>query len=296
MSRKVKSNKQEQRQISTSYATTIISITLVLFTLGFLGMILLNAKTLSRYIKENIGFEVVIKDGTKEADILRLQKIFDSKDYVKYTEYVSKEEAAKRLEKALGEDFISFLGEENNPLLPSLEIKFIADYTSEDSLKVIEQNILKNKIVKEVYYHKSLINVINKNVRKIGFILSIVSIVLVIISVALINNTIRLAIYSKRHIIKSMQLVGATNAFIRKPFVRKGILYGAISALLAILLLSASFAFLKENIPELSLLENRNTTLLLYVIVLISGMAISGISTWLAVNRFLNTGSDKLYG
>ncbi len=296
MSFKVKSNKQEQRQISTSYVTTIISITLVLFTLGFLGMILLNAHTLSKYIKENIGFEVVIKDGTKEADILKLQKIFDSKNYVKYTEYISKEEAIKRLNNALGEDFTSFLGKDNNPLLPSLEVKFDADYTDNDSLKIIEKNILKNKIVKEVYYRKSLINVINKNIRRIGFILTIISIILIIISVALINNTIRLSIYSKRHIIKSMQLVGATNSFIRGPYVKKGVIYGAISAIISILLLSATFAFLKENIPELKFLEDRNTTLLLYLIVLFAGMSISGISTWLAVNRFLKTGSDKLYG
>ena len=296
MASKVKSNKQEQRQISTSYVTTVISITLVLFTLGFLGMILLNARTLSKYIKENIGFEVVIKDEAKEADILKLQKIFDSKKYVKYTEYISKEEATKRLNDALGEDFTSFLGKDNNPLLPSLEIKFDADYTDNDSLKIIEQNILKNRIVKEVYYHKSLINVINKNVKRIGFVLMIISLVLVIISVALINNTIRLAIYSKRHIIKSMQLVGATNSFIRGPYVRKGIFYGAISGVISILLLSASFAFLKENIPELEFLEQRNTMLLLYFIVLLTGMTISGFSTWLAVNRFLKTGSDKLYG
>jgi cell division transport system permease protein len=296
MSQRTKPDNQNQRQVSASYVTTIISITLVLFTVGFLGMILLNARTLSRYIKENIGFEVVIKEGTKEADILKLQKIFDSKKYVKYTEYISKEEAAERLKNALGEDFISFLGKENNPLLPSLEVRFDADWTSEDSLKVIEQNVLKNKIVKEVYYHKSLINVINKNVRRIGLVLLVISIVLIFISVALINNTIRLAVYAKRHLIKSMQLVGATDSFIRKPFVRRSILHGAFSAILAILLLSASFAFLKENIPELRLLEDKFTTLLLYGIVLFLGIAISGISTWVAVNRYLKKGSDELYG
>jgi cell division transport system permease protein len=291
-----KTIQQEERQVKASYVTTIISITLVLFTLGFLGMVLLNARTLSRYIKENIGFEVVIKKGTKEADILRLQKIFDSKTYVKYTEYITKEEAAERLKKTLGDDFISFLGEDNNPLLPSLEVKFDADWTSPDSLKIIETNVLKNSIVKEVYYHKSLLNVINKNVKRIGFILIIISLVLTIISIALINNTIRLAVYAKRHIIKSMQLVGATNGFIRKPFVLKGMLHGAISAIFAILLLAATSAFLKENIPEINMLQDRNTTLILYLMVIITGVAISGISTWLAVTRYLKTGSDKLYG
>ena len=285
-----------RRQIGASYVTTIISITLVLFTLGFLGLILLQARTLSRYIKENIGFEIVIKKGVKEADIFRLEKILDAKPYVKSTEYITKDEAAERLKTALGDDFISFLGEDNNPLLPSLEIRFKADWASPDSLKIIEKNVLKNKIVKEVYYHKSLVNVINKNVSRIGLILLSISLVLIIISIALINNTIRLAVYAKRHTIKSMQLVGATNSFIRKPFINRSILHGALSALIAILLLSGLTTLMKENIPELKLLEDQFTTLLLYLLVFLMGIGISGISTWLAVTRFLKTGSDKLYG
>ncbi len=291
------SNSQtSRRQIGASYVTTIISITLVLFTLGFLGLILLQARTLSRYIKENIGFEIVIKKGVKEADIFRLEKILDAKPYVKSTEYITKDEAAERLKTALGDDFISFLGEDNNPLLPSLEIRFKADWASPDSLKIIEKNVLKNKIVKEVYYHKSLVNVINKNVSRIGLILLSISLVLIIISIALINNTIRLAVYAKRHTIKSMQLVGATNSFIRKPFINRSILHGALSALIAILLLSGLTTLMKENIPELKLLEDQFTTLLLYLLVFLMGIGISGISTWLAVTRFLKTGSDKLYG
>jgi len=290
-------NKQtSRRQIGASYVTTIISITLVLLTLGFLGLILLQARTLSRYIKENIGFEIVIKSGVKEADIFRLVKILDARPYIKSTEYITKEEASRRLKKTLGDDFISFLGEEHNPLLPSLEVRFNADWASSDSLKIIERNVLKNKIVKEVYYHKSLVNEINKNVNRIGLILLAISLVLVIISLALINNTIRLAVYAKRHTIKSMQLVGATNSFIRWPFVRRGVLHGALSALLAILLLSGSTTLMMQNIPELKLLEDQFTTLLLYLIVFIFGISISGISTWLAVTRFLKTGSDKLYG
>ncbi len=294
--RKNQNSQSTRRQISASYVTTIISITLVLFTLGFLGLILIQARTLSRYIKENIGFEIVIKKGVKEADIFRLEKLLDARPYVKSTEYITKDEAAARLKKTLGDDFISFLGEENNPLLPSLEVRFYADWASPDSLKIIEKNVLKNKIVKEVYYHKSLVNVINKNIRRIGFILLAISLVLIIISVALINNTIRLAVYAKRHIIKSMQLVGATNSFIRWPFVRKSILHGAFSALLAILLLSGLTTLLKENIPELKLLENQTTTLVLYVMVFLAGIVISSTSTWMAVTRYLRMGSDKLYG
>ena len=292
----INNRKQTKRQVGASYVTTIISIMLVLFTLGFLGLILLQARSLSRYIKENIGFEIVIKKGVKDADIFRLQKMLDARNCVKSTEFITKNEAASRLKKTLGNDFISFLGEENNPLLPSLEVRFNADWASPDSLRIIEKNVLKNSIVKEVYYHKSLVDVINKNISRIGFILLAISLILIIISVALINNTIRLAIFAKRHTIKSMQLVGATNAFIRRPFVQRAVLHGALSALLALLLLSGVTTLLKENIPELQLLEDRFTMLMLYLSVLILGIAISAVSTWLAVTRYLKTGSDKLYG
>jgi len=292
----INNRKQTKRQVGASYVTTIISIMLVLFTLGFLGLILLQARSLSRYIKENIGFEIVIKKGVKDADIFRLQKMLDARNYVKSTEFITKDEAASRLKETLGNDFISFLGEENNPLLPSLEVRFNADWASPDSLKIIEKNVLKNSIVKEVYYHKSLVDVINKNISRIGIILLAISLILIIISVALINNTIRLAIFAKRHTIKSMQLVGATNAFIRRPFVQRAVLHGALSALLALLLLSGVTTLLKENIPELQLLENRFTMLMLYLSVLMLGIIISAVSTWLAVTRYLKTGSDKLYG
>lgn len=291
----INNKKQTKRQVGASYATTIISITLVLFTLGFLGLILLQARSLSRYIKENIGFEIVIKKGVKDANIFRLQKMLDARNYVKSTEYITKEEAAIRLKNTLGNDFISFLGEENNPLLPSLEVRFNADWASPDSLKIIEKNVLKNNIVKEVYYHKSLVDVINKNISRIGIILLVISLILIVISIALINNTIRLAIFAKRHTIKSMQLVGATNAFIRKPFVQRAVLHGALSALLALLLLSGVTTLLKDNIPELQLLEDRFTMFLLYLAVFVLGIIISGVSTWLAVTRYLKTGSDKLY-
>jgi len=293
---KNRNSKTTRRQVSASYVTTIISITLVLFTLGFLGMILLQARSLSRYIKENIGFEIVIKKGVNEADIYRLEKMLDARAYVKSTEYITKDEAATRLKKTLGNDFISFLGEENNPLLPSLEVRFNADWASPDSLSIIEKKVLQNKIVKEVYYHKSLVNVINKNISRIGLILLFISLVLIVISLALINNTIRLAVYAKRHTIKSMQLVGATNSFIRRPFVQRSVLHGALSALLAVLLLSGLTTLMKENIPELKLLYDPLITLLLYLLVLLFGIGISAISTWLAVTRYLKTGSDKLYG
>ncbi len=290
-----KEEKYYRRRINSSYITSVISITLVLFTLGFLGLIILHANSLSNYIKENIGFEIIMKPESKEADIVYLQKILDAKKYTKSTEYITREEAARRLSETLGEDFISFLGEENNPLLPSIDVRFNADWANNDSLTIIEQSIMSNDAVKEVYYQKSLVHLINKNIRKISLVLLAVSLLLLTIATALINNTIRLSVYSRRFVIRSMQLVGATQSFIRRPFVVKGVYQGILSGLIALALLSAILAAARENIPELSLLLSPEMMLLLYAFVLLLGMIVSGISTIFAVGRYLNMKQDKLY-
>jgi len=287
--------KYYRRRVSSSYVTSIISITLVLFTLGFLGLVVLHAKSLSNYIKENIGFEIIMKTNATEAQIIHLQKVLDAKNYVKSTEYITKEEATKRLKAALGEDFTEILGDENNPLLPSLDVRFRAPWANNDSLAIIEQFILTDEAVKEVYYQKSLVQVINKNLNKISIILLGFSILLLLVAIALINNTIRLAIYSNRFIIRSMQLVGATSGFIRKPFLMKGVVQGIISAALAILLLYAIMAFVVKNIPEFTLLSNQLMILALYLAVLLIGILLSGVSTYFAVSKYLKINSDKLY-
>ena len=287
--------KYYQRRIGTSYATTIISITLVLFTLGFFGLLMMHAANLSNYIKENIGFEVIMNPDVKEAAILYLQKRLDTKPYVKSTEYITREEAVKRLSQTLGSDFVQFLGEDDNPLLPSIDVRFNAAWANDDSIAKIEQHLLDNKGVKEVYYQKSLVHVINKNLNKIGFISLTLSVLLLIIAIALINNTIRLAIYSKRFIIKGMQLVGATERFIRGPFIVKSIYYGILSGVIALILLTGLLVVARENIPELSLLEDTQKIIVIYLGVLIAGMLISGVSTWFAVGRYLKVRSEKLH-
>lgn len=284
-----------RRKVQGSYITSVISITLVLFTLGFLGLIVLHTKSLSNYIKENIGFEIIMNSNATEAEIIYLQKVLDAKNYVKSTEYITKEEATNRLTEALGSDFIEVLGEDNNPLLPSIDVRFNAPWANNDSLAMIEQFILSDRSVKEVYYQKSLVQAINKNLQKISLILLVFSILLLFIAMALINNTIRLSIYSNRFIIRSMQLVGATSGFIRWPFVVKGVIQGLISAVLAILLLFAVLSAFVRNIPELTLLSSTQTLLLLYSLVLLLGIALSGFSTYLAVRKYLKINSDKLY-
>lgn len=289
-------DKYYRRRLTSSYFTSVISITLVLFTFGFLLLVLLHANTLSRYIKENIGFEIGMKPGSREADIVYLQKMLDAKPFVKSTEYITKEEAIKRLSEALGEDFTGFLSKDENPLLPSIDVRFNAEWANNDSLVKIQEYILSHEAVKEIYYQKSLVHLINKNVRKISFVLVAFSVLLLLIAIALINNTIRLSIYSKRFIIRSMQLVGATGGFIRKPFLLRGFFQGILSAVIALLLLSVIMGSLWNSMPELKAITSTEMMAILYLFVLLLGLLVSGISTFFALNKYLNLKTDKLYG
>ena len=285
--------KYNRRRLKSSYITTIVSVTLVLLMLGVLGLIILHAKKLSDHVKENIGFSIIMKEGIKEAEIIQLQKTLDATDYVKTTEYITKEKAAEDLTNDLGEDFISFLG--YNPLLPSIDLRFKAQYANLDSLQTIENKLLKNKNVKEVLYQKSLVNLINKNLRKISLILLGFSILLLIIAIALINNTIRLSVYSKRFLIRTMQLVGATQGFIRKPFIFKSIMQGIYSAFISIVFLAGIIYFSQKEIPELINLQDINIFLILFGTVILLGIFISGFSTFFAVKKYLKMNTDRLY-
>lgn len=288
-----KEEKYNRKRLHSSYITTIVSITLVLFMLGLLGLMVLHAKKLSDYVKENIGFSIIMKENVKEAGIIKLQKILDATEYVKSTEYITKEEAAKEFEEELGEEFTSFLG--YNPLLPTIEVRFKAEYANNDSLTIIKEKILENSNVKEVFYQESLVDVVNKNVRKIGVIILGFSTLLLIIAIALINNTIRLSVYSKRFLIRSMQLVGATHNFISKPFIWKGILHGIIGAFIAIMLLAGIIYFSQRELPELINLQDIDLFLSLFGIVIILGIIISWLSNLLAVRKYIRLKSDSLY-
>lgn len=286
-------DKYNRKRLQSSYMTTIVSITLVLFMLGMLGLIILHAKKLSDYVKENIGFSIIMKENVKEAGIIKLQKILDATEYVKSTEYITKEEAAKEFEEELGEEFTSFLG--YNPLLPTIEVRFKAEYANNDSLTIIKEKILENSNVKEVFYQESLVDVVNKNVRKISFIILGFSTLLLIIAIALINNTIRLSVYSKRLLIRSMQLVGATHNFISKPFIWKGILHGIIGSFIAIMLLTGIIYVSQRELPELINLQDIDLFLSLFGIVILLGIIISWLSNLLAVRKYIRLKSDSLY-
>lgn len=284
---------EASKKTKTIYVSTVISISLVLLMLGLLGLILVHGKKLSNYVKENIVLNVIINEGTKEVDVLALQKQIEGNQYVKSTQYISKELAARNLTEDLGEDFIKFLG--YNPLLSSIDIYLKADYANNQSIAVLSKILSKNSLVNEVRYQKSLIDNINQNIRAISLVLLGFGSVLLIIAVALINNTIRLAIYSQRFLIKSMQLVGATRSFIRKPFIIYGILHGLIAGLVAIILLLVTLYFSQQQIPELVILRDYYEFGMVFLIVIGIGILISGLSTYFAVTKYLKLKSNHLY-
>lgn len=287
------SDRYSKRRLTGSTFTTIVSLSLVLFMLGLLGIIILNTRKLADNVKENIGFQVILNETAKEVDVAKLQKTLDASEYVRSTEFVTKEEAAEKLQKDLGEDFIGFLG--FNPLLSSIHVNLKAEYANADSLAWIEKDMLETKLVKEVIYQKSLVSMINENVQKISLVILGFSSLLMIIALALINNTIRLSIYSKRFIIKTMQLVGATQGFIRRPFVFAGIRHGVYGALIAIAMLVGVLYVTQKQLPELKELQDQNMLLTLFGIVIVLGIIISWISTSLAVRKYLRLKSDDLY-
>lgn len=286
-------DKYNRRRLRTSYVTSIVSITLVLFMLGLLAILIFNARMVGDYVKENIGFTIIIKDGVPESKINELKTGFDKQPFVKATRYVTKEEAAKALMEDLGEDFISFLG--YNPLLPSLDVRLKASYANNDSITKIERKILSHSEVKEIVYQKTLVNVVNENVKRISFIFLSFSILLLIISIALINNTIRLAIYSKRFLIKTMQLVGATEYFIRRPFLITGLVQGLWSSGITLVLLAGTLYIANQEVPDLINVQDFRLYVTLFLIVTLLGVIISWISTYFAVRKFLRTRSEYLY-
>ncbi|MBT3818155.1 MAG: cell division protein FtsX [Lentimicrobiaceae bacterium] len=290
------SNNHYKRRINASYITSVISITLVLFSLGFLGLFVLHAKSLSEYIKENIGFEIIMNKDVKEADIIYLQKQLDLLPSIKSTEYITKEEATARLNNILGEDFTGFLNDDDNPLLPSIDVRFNSSWANNDSIIKIETIVLESTAVKEVYYQQSVVNIINKNIRKISLVLLSFSILLLFIAMALINNTIRLSIYSKRFTIRTMQLVGATEGFIIRPFIIAGFIQGLISAIIAMAVLHLMVMAAHQNIPELIILTSKRMLIYLNAGIIMGGLIITGFSTLFAVDKYLHMKTDSMYG
>jgi cell division transport system permease protein len=290
---KNKGNGLSKTKLRSSYLTLVISVSLVLFLLGVLGLLLINARELSDYFRESLSFSVMLDDDAKEADIRMLQKDLDAKPYVKSTEYISKSEAAAKMKEELGEDFINFLGD--NPLPPSIDVYLYAGFTAPDSVVKIEKYVLEYPFVKEVYYQESLLFLINENVKKISLFLLVISSFLFLIAITVINNTIRLSIYSKRFLIRTMQLIGATRAFIRRPFLIQSAFHGLIAALIAMCLLMGLLYLIEKEFFLLFTFKSTNLLLLLGVSLIFIGVLINIISTFFSVNRYLSISEDQLY-
>jgi cell division transport system permease protein len=280
-------------RLRSSYLTLVASVSLVLFLLGVLGLVLINARELSDYLRESLSFYIILDDETKEPDIRMLQKDLDAKPYVKSTEYVSKDAAAAKMKKDLGEDFIEFLGD--NPLPPSIDVYLYAGYTSPDSVARIEKYVREYPFVKEVYYQESLLFLINENVRKISLFLLVISSFLFLIALTIINNTIRLSIYSKRFLIRTMQLVGATQGFIRRPFIIQSAIHGLLAALVAMSLLMGLLYLIEKEFFMMFSFESTYLLFLLGISIIITGVLINIISTYFSVNRYLSISEDQLY-
>ena len=276
-----------------SRLTSVISISLVLFLLGLILLIGMLGNKLSVYVKENLSFSIVLKDNQKETEIKKMQKSLDALPFIKSTEYISKEQAAKELEEELGENPETFLG--FNPLQASIEVKLHSEYANPDSLQVIEKKIRNYTSVSELLYRKDMMEMVHNNMKRLGLILLTLAAVLMIISFVLISNTIRLLIYSKRFLIHTMKLVGATSGFIRRSFVKYNIVSGIFASILAILMLTGALYYLQNELKVCIQILDIQTLLLVYVAVFALGIVLSVIATIFAVNKYLRMGVDKLY-
>lgn len=271
----------------------VISLSLVLFMLGALGLLVINARQLSTHFKENIGFQIFLKDTASSAQIDGLIQEISSSRYAKSVTLINKEQAAEKLKADLGEDFVAFLG--SNPLLNSLDVKLNADHANTDTLMIVEKGLLQRSFVKEVVYQKDMINSLNKNTNAIAFFILIFSGALLVVAIALINNTIRLSIYSQRFLIRTMYLVGATRTFISRPFILKGVRQGIIAGIIAGALLAGFLVLSGRFIPDLLQLQDENVLLLLLVSLILVGVIISALSAMLSVLRYLRLKTSDLY-
>ncbi len=282
---------RKTRQVSR--LSTVVSISLVLFLLGALGILLLHAEKLSNYVKENIEVSVFLKPEADSASVNELITRIQANQYIKSTRLISKEEAAETLKKELGEDFLNFLG--YNPLLPSIDVRIKAEYANEAMINSFFGSISSHPAVNEIQYQPSLVESINRNLRVITWIILAFSALLIVVSVALINNTIRISLYARRLLIKSMLLVGATKGFIRMPFLTFSILNGLMGGVISILLLAGLMYFALLKIPELSLIRDFRLMGIVAGGLLITGVFLSLISTWFAVNKYLRYRTENLY-
>ncbi len=285
--------KYQKRRLRSSYLSVIISISLVLFLLGLLGLLVLNTKKVSNYFKEKAAITLFLKNDVEKEGILNLQASINKEPFTKGTKFISKEEAANIYKKENGEDFMNFLG--YNPLQNAIDIYVKADYVTPDKMTEIENKYKANQFVSDISYDKPLIDLLTKNVKRISLFVLFFSALATLIVIVLINSSIRLSVYSKRFTIKTMQMVGATKQFIRKPFIWRSVRLGIAGAVLALIELAAVIYYFNNHFPEFSLIEDRIELAILFGAIFFIGIFITWFSTFFATQRFLNLRTDELY-
>lgn len=286
-------DRYQKRKLISSYFSVVISIALVLFLLGCLGLLVLNAKKVADHFKEQVVMTIYLNDNAKDVEVKQLEKSLAMADYTKSTEYVSKEAAAESMKAETGEDFMDFVG--YNPLQNSIDVHLKADFVTTETLASITEELVTKKFIDEIRYDNDLVELMNDNVKKITFWVLVISAIFTLIAVLLINSSIRLAVYSKRFIIKTMQMVGATKTFIRRPFVFQSVKLGIIGAIIALIGMGVVLYYLDQSFVELQLLSNPILIGGLFIVIFLLGILITWVSTFIATQRFLNLKTDALY-
>lgn len=283
----------QKRRLITSYFSVVLSVFLVLFLLGMLGLFVVNSKKLSDDFREGIAMSVYFKDEAKDTTLTKFKDELKAAKFARSFKYVSKDDAAKEHTDIIGEDFMSFLG--MNPLLNSFDIHLKADYVVSDSINKIERRLKENTMISDIIYDKQLVNLVNDNIKQVSIWILVFSAIFCVIAVLLINSSMRLAIHSNRFIIKTMQMVGATKSFIRKPFVWRSVKLGMMGAGIAILALLGVLFYINSNFPNLGILNDKLTIAIILLGVFGTGILITWLSTHFATQRFLNLRTDDLY-
>ena len=283
----------QKRRLQSSYFSVVISIALVLFMIGILGLILLKSTKVSNHFKEKVAMTLFLKDGVSYKGTEALQDSLKKSDFTKRIRFVSKTQAAKEYSKDIGEDFLKFLGK--NPLKNGIDLYLKADFVTPEKMAELEDGFEKHRLIEEVSYDKPLIQLLTKNIKRISFWLLVLSGFFALVAIILINSSIRLSIYSKRFNIKTMQMVGATKSFIRKPFIWRSIRLGLLGAFIALIGLAAVVFYVDKHIPALALIKDYISLAYVAGGIFLIAFIITWISTFFATQRFLNLQTDELY-
>lgn len=286
-------NRMMRRRLANAYLSSVISISLVLLLVGVAAMLLVNAKGVSDYFKENMQVSVMMKQSVSDEDALAFKEKLDGEVFIKNTAYISKEQGMREMASMLGEDFLDVF--ETSPIPASVDVTLTAEYVSTDSLAVVKEKIMKSDLVDEVVYQSSLVDTLNANLSRISLVLGVFIALLLFISFVLINNTVRLNVYARRFTIHTMKLVGATRSFIRAPFLVQSAFQGLFSAFIAIIVLICLMYVMRSEFEQLFEIFRMDLLLAVIGIVVAAGLAICLISTWFVVNKLVSLKKDELY-